>query len=573
MLYYHEIGSEIGEECENAANIRQKEADIRLKRHLYITGSHLSCHQKAQPFAVGTGGHPAKDADNATIWSVDRRVEALADEGTPILPLMDFAHYGDVFEFTEREASRAGLLEAIITVRGRKVLVAANDVRVAAGAWWPLSPKKIQRIQKMALVLHVPVIYLVECSGLYLPEQAASFPGADGAGAIFRMQAELSMAGIVQLAAVFGDSVAGGGYMPIISDCVVMTERANIFIGGAAIAAGAKNAFLPASAGGPDVQVHLSGSADERVPDDACAILRLREWVSLLPTSAANFYRISDDIPPRYPIEDLYSCIPENPGIPFDMHEVIARLVDGSLFAEISMATGTEIIAGIGHVHGLPVGIIANQTQHSVGETGELRPASILYREGIEKMTRFARDCAANGIPLLWIQDVAGFDIGYDAEKAGLLRLGAGLLYQNAENASNGLPQMTILLRKASGAGYYAMAGLPFENTLQISTALAREQVMEPSTLARAMFGRKIQKLENTPDFEGRDARLHSMKARMEALKQKVSEESSVIYAASHLATDEIVELSSLPEYIRAFLEMCYQSTHLKHKNARIWGF
>ena len=405
-----------------------------------------------------------------TTWE---RIAALVDPGTEVFEVGTLVNWGRSFAGSKRQAPGAGVVTAFGRVHGRITMIIANDNTVASGAWWPLSPEKIERAQSMALALRLPVLYLVDCSGLFLPEQSRSFSGPTGAGHIFKMNARLADQGVPQLAAVFGDCIAGGGYMPIISDRVVMTEAAYMVIAGAALIRGAKSLKLTSlDIGGPEVHVHQSRCADVRVPDDAAALAFLRAEVDKLPTSAAAFYRHGvDATEPRFAPTDLGSLFPVDSRQGYDVEEVIARLVDESLFHEVLPGVGREMITGVARINGLWAGIIANR-QGLVDEPGiGKRAGGALYREGIAKISAFARACDADGIPLVWLQDISGFDIGVEAERQGLLGFGSNLIYANSTPTN---PVFTVLLRKASGAGFYAMAGMPYNPIVQLSTPLTR---------------------------------------------------------------------------------------------------
>ncbi|HVP56875.1 MAG TPA: carboxyl transferase domain-containing protein, partial [bacterium] len=393
-----------------------------------------------------------------TAWE---RLDQLKDEGTAIFPIGTFVNYGQ--EFGEgkdkKKCPGAGVVTAFVTVAGRHTMVIANDNTVASGAWWPQTPEKIERAQHIALRLRIPVIYLVDCSGLYLPEQSRSFPGPTGAGFIFKMNSLLSANGVPQIAAVFGDCIAGGGYMPIISDRVYMTEQAYMVIAGAALIKGGKSQNITSlTIGGPDIHVHISNCADFRGPDDQAVLKMIRRDVSLLPTTGIEYYKYDGDTSePLHDSRELKSIFPYDYRMSYDMRQVIARLVDSSLFWELLPGKGEEMITGIARIGGLYVGIIANnQSLISHPEyPDQKRPGGILYREGIAKISQFSRACNDDGVPIVWLQDISGFDIGAEAEKEGLLGYGSSLIYTNSTNS---VPMITVLLRKSSGAGYYAMA-------------------------------------------------------------------------------------------------------------------
>lgn len=506
-----------------------------------------------------------------TTWE---RIELLKDPGSTVFPIGTFVNY-DV-EFFDGKRSRtspaAGVITAFVKIEDRYTVVIANDNTVSSGAWWPLTPEKIERAQEIALRLRLPVIYLIDCSGLFLPEQSKTFPGKTGAGYIFKMNALLSAQGVPQVAGVFGDCIAGGGYMPIISDVVYMTEQAYMVIAGAALVKGGKSQKITSlTIGGPDVHVHLSNCADHRVPDDKTALLKIRSEIGKLPTPADVYYRYGQDAaPPFFNHEEVEGILPTDYRMTYDMRQIIARILDNSLFWELFPAKGQEIICGVGRINGNYVGIIANNanlTQHPV-QKNTPRPGGILYRDGISKMTSFSRACNDDGIPLIWLQDVAGFDIGPEAEKMGLLGYGSNLLYSISTNTN---PVITVLLRKASGAGYYAMNGRPYEPIVQLSTPLTRLAVMEGRTLAIGAYRTKLD-----DDFNiifTTQQEYDAVKKGMEEVERRITSDMDPILSARQLDTDEIILLSELRPYLETMVGMSYQSIGYRRvKNPRIWS-
>jgi 3-methylcrotonyl-CoA carboxylase beta subunit len=457
-------------------------------------------------------------------------------------------------------------------VHGRWCMVIANDNTVASGSWWPKTPEKIERAQTMALRLRLPTIYLVDCSGLYLPEQSKSFPGATGAGHIFKMNSLLSAAGVPQLAGVFGDCIAGGGYMPIISDRVYMTEQAYMVIAGAALIKGAKSQKITSlDIGGPEVHVHASRCADVRVPDDTTLIQALRTEVLRLPSSAADYYRgDAGPIAPTHAAHELPGIVPVDHREAYDAHELLARLCDSSLFWEVMPSVGEEMICGIGRISGLWTGFVINR-QGLVGDPahpGARRPAAILYRAGIAKISAFSRACNDDGIPLVWLQDISGFDIGHEAERQGLLAYGSNLIYTNSTNTT---PMFTVLLRKASGAGYYAMAGLPYDPVVQLSTTISRLSVMEGRTLAIATYNTKLD-----DDFRivaKDDDERKKLEDGMRSVEQRIEADMDPYVSARQMDTDEIIGLAELRPWLEVLVESSYQAIgHRRVKNSRIWS-
>ena len=504
-----------------------------------------------------------------TTWE---RLEILKDPGTTIFPLNTFVNYGLEFGHPPRTSPSAGVITVFARVHGRLTVVIANDNTVASGSWWPMTPEKIERAQEVGLRLRVPVIYLVDCSGLYLPEQSRTFPGRTGAGYIFKMNSLLSAAGVPQIAGVLGDCIAGGGYMPIISDKLFMTEQAYMVIAGAALVKGGKAQNITSlSIGGPDVHVHLSNCADERVPDDETMIKRIRQEVEKLPTSAVTYYRHGfSPADPRFCPQEINGLLPVDHRVVYDIHQIIARLVDNSLFWELMPHTGEEMVTGVARINGLYVGIIANNQQLTPHPElkDRTRPGGLLYREGIAKISQFSRSCNSDGIPIIWLQDISGFDIGSEAEKHGLLGYGSNLLYTNSTNT---VPMITALLRKASGAGYYAETGLPYEPVVQLSTPLTRLAVMEGRTLAIGTFRTK---LDDNFHVMTKDAKERAkVEAGMKAVEDRIEADMDPYKTARQMDTDEIVAVHELRDYLMTLVEMCYQSIGYRRvKNPRIWS-
>jgi acetyl-CoA carboxylase carboxyltransferase component len=499
------------------------------------------------------------------------RIELLKDAGTSIHEVGSFVNYGLEYDRGAKSPA-AGVVTAFAQVEGRWCMVIANDNTVASGAWWPRTPEKIQRAQTMALRLRLPTVYLVDCSGLFLPEQSNSFPGARGAGHIFKMNSLLSDSGVPQLAGVFGDCIAGGGYMPIISDRVYMTEQAYMVIAGAALIKGAKSQKMTSlGIGGPEVHVHQSGCADVRVPDDETLISCLRDEVSRLPSSGADFYRGGvGKVDPHFPAHELTGLLPTDHRESYDAEQVLARLVDQSLFWELMPDLGKEMVCGVGRVGGLYAGFVINRQGlvDSAEHPGQKHPAGILYREGIAKIAAFSRACNDDGIPLIWLQDISGFDIGQEAERLGLLSYGSSLIYSNSTNST---PMFTVLLRKASGAGYYAMAGMPYDPVVQLSTCLSRQSVMEGRTLAIAAFNTKLD--ENFEITAEDPAEREKIAKNMKAVEDRIEADMDPYVAARQMDTDEIVKLAELREWLCSLVEMSYQGNGYRRvKNPRIWS-
>lgn len=498
----------------------------------------------------------------------EQRVRKLCDPETSIWFLGGFCGYADSSVKKTEIPWQMGVICAVGTVCGRQAVIIANDNTVAAGSWWPGTPEKIEKAQDMALRLGIPVFYLIECAGLYLPSQEQTYGSSTGAGRIFEKQAQLNRSGILQLAAVLGDCIAGGGYLPLLCDKIVMTEQATICIGGTAIHTHSKGS-CDQKLGGPEIHVHQSGCVDKRVKNDLDAIAQLREWAEIMPTSSIEFFRWDEPVEPAFDIQDLYHLIPADLSKPLDMYEVLARLVDGSQFQPLMEGIGREIIACLAFVDGLPVVIVTNQTDTSFGKNEEIQAGSILYQDGITKMRMIAAAARDDGIPVIWIQDVAGFDIGLDAERRGLLKHGAMLLRELAAEDRDTAPSLTILLRKASGAGYYAMKGAPFHPAWIVGTVLTRLEVMKPEVLAGAFYDRKIARLDGSEECQQTRLKLES--ARQEMI-EKQTLNGDCLSAAIRGDIDDIVPFCRLRELMVSFARSAYQTGGKSRKPRRLWS-
>ncbi|MBL4845874.1 MAG: propionyl-CoA carboxylase [Planctomycetes bacterium] len=528
-------------------------------------------YERRAEVAAGWGEKYVERVHKKGKLTTAERIDLLADDGAPRVPIGTFVNYGTLFG-GKLKSPNAGVWCLFTRIAGRWAMVIANDNTVASGSWWPQTPEKIERAQEMALRLRIPVVYLVDCSGLYLPEQSKTFSGAKGAGHIFTMNARLSAQGVPQVAGVFGDCIAGGGYMPIISDRVIMTEQAYMVIAGAALIKGAKGQNITSlDIGGPEVHVHRSGCADERVPDDATALRRIRAEIERLPTGAADYYRgAADAAAPRFDPAELASIVPVDHRVAYDPRQVLARLVDSSLFWELWPHLGQEIVVGVGRIGGLYAGFVINNPGliDDPQRPGYKRPGGILYREGIAKLSQFARACSSDGLPMVWLQDISGFDIGEEAERLGLLGLGSSLIYANSTQQT---PVLTVLLRRASGAGYYAMSGRPYDPIVQLSTPVSRLSVMEGRTLSIASHRTKLDddfEIKAT-DADEREAIAQSMKD----VEARIEQDMDPYVAARQLDTDEIVTLGELRGQLESLVELCYHSLGYRTvKNPRIWS-
>ena len=391
---------------------------------------------------------------------VRQRIDALLDAGSPFLeiaPLAAHGMYGD-------EVPCAGVVAGIGRVSGVDCLVVANDATVKGGTYYPITVKKHLRAQEIARENRLPCIYLVDSGGAFLPLQDEVFPDRDHFGRIFYNQATLSAAGIPQIACVMGSCTAGGAYVPAMSDeTVIVREQGTIFLGGPPLVKAATGEEVSAEdLGGGDVHTRISGVADHLADDDAQALARVRQIVANLNWQQPPCpWALRQPLPPRYPAAELYGVIPADTRKPFDVREVIARLVDDSVLDEFKARYGTTLVCGFAHIEGMPVGIIANN--------------GILFSESALKGAHFIQLCCQRGIPLVFLQNITGFMVGQKAEHGGIASDGAKLV---AAVSCARVPKYTVVIGGSFGAGNYGMCGRAFSPRLMWMWPNARISVM-----------------------------------------------------------------------------------------------
>src|SRR5690348_5807057 len=368
------------------------------------------------------------------------RVDRLLDPGSPFLELSPLAADG----MYEGEAPAAGLIAGIGRVAGREVVVAANDATVKGGTYYPVTVKKHLRAQEVALANHLPCIYLVDSGGAFLPRQDEVFPDREHFGRIFYNQATMSARGIPQIAAVLGSCTAGGAYVPAMSDeAVIVRNQGTIFLGGPPLVKAATGEVVTAEElGGGEVHARTSGVTDHLAEDDAHALSIVRDIVSTLPARGVTPWTVRPAEPPAVDPAGLYGVVPVDSRTPYDVREVIARLVDGSRFAEFKAEYGTTLVTGFAHVQGHPVGIVANN--------------GILFAESALKGAHFIELCDQRGIPLLFLQNISGFMVGRQYEAGGIAKHGAKMV---TAVACARVPKLTVVIGGSYGAGNYSMCG------------------------------------------------------------------------------------------------------------------
>jgi acetyl-CoA carboxylase carboxyltransferase component len=477
----------------------------------------LAATLKTHLEAVKEGGGKAQKSRHKARGKlfVRERVELLLDPGTAFLELSPLAAHG----LYDDEAPSAGVMTGVGTVRGRPVMVVANDATVKGGTYLPMTVKKHVRAQEMALENRLPCVYLVDSGGAFLPLQAEVFPDRDHFGRIFYNQARMSALGIPQVAVVMGSCTAGGAYVPAMSDeAVIVKNQGTIFLGGPPLVKAATGEEVTAEElGGGDVHTRISGVADHLAEDDAHALEIARDIVSHLgPAGRANI-EMAEPEPPAYDPEEIYGILPRDLRTPYEVRELLARLVDGSRFHEFKSRYGTTLVTGFAHLHGMPVGILANQ--------------GVLFSESALKATHFIELAAQRQVPLLFLQNISGFMVGKQYEHGGIAKDGAKMVHAVA-NAP--VPKITVVIGGSFGAGNYGMCGRAYQ---------PRFLFMWPNSRISVMGGEQAASvLAQVKDAAGKKMTEAEVKKFKQPILDKYEEEGSPYYSTARLWDDGILD-------------------------------
>jgi 3-methylcrotonyl-CoA carboxylase beta subunit len=429
-------------------------------------------------------------------------------------------------------APSAGVVTGIGTVADRRVMLIANDATVKAGAFFPMTVKKVLRAQRIAKDNRLPLVYLVDSAGVFLPLQEEVFPDEDDFGRIFRNNAVFSALGIPQYAAILGNCVAGGGYLPVLCDKLLMTEGSGLYLAGPALVKAAIGQVVEhEDLGGAKMHAQLSGTIDFREKDDPACLERLQRLIAMLPADTAC---IDFDAKPGNP-GDITDIATGEPRQEYDIRDLLPYLLDAGPFDEYKAEFGPTLVCGYGRIGGVAVGVVANQKARSRTPKGEVQIGGVIYVDAADKAARFIMDCNQTRLPIIFLQDVNGFMVGRDSEQAGIIRSGAKLV--NAISNSV-VPKLTVILGGSYGAGNYALCGKAFDPRFIFAWPTARYAVMGGDQAADTLLDITIAGLKrkgHDPDAEELDA----LKRRIQASYQ---EETDIRHAAARLWVDAIIE-------------------------------
>jgi 3-methylcrotonyl-CoA carboxylase beta subunit len=483
------------------------------------------------------------------------RIDLLLDPNTPRFEVGAFAGMGMYKE--HGGCPSGGVVVVIGFVSKKQCIVVANDATVKAGAWFPITGKKNLRAQEIALENRLPIIYLVDSAGVYLPMQDEIFPDKEHFGRIFRNNAVMSSLGIPQIAAVMGSCVAGGAYLPIMSDeSLIVDKTGTIFLAGsylvkAAIGESIDNETL----GGATTHTEISGVCDYKVANDTECLETIRKMISQIGAAEnAGFDRI-DTVQPKRPLKDVYGILPEERHKPYNVHEIIDCIVDEGSLVEYKADYGKTIVCTYARIDGWSVGIVANQRELSKNAKGEMQFGGVIYNDSADKAARFIMNCNQKNIPLVFFQDVSGFMVGSKSEHAGIIKDGAKMVNAMANSV---VPKFTVVLGNSYGAGNYAMCGKAYDPRLIVGWPTAEVAVMSGASAAKTLLQIEVASLKSrgeeiTPE---REAELYN------TIKARYDEQISPYYAASRIWLDAIID----PVKTREFLSIGIQMAN--HKKA-----
>jgi 3-methylcrotonyl-CoA carboxylase beta subunit len=492
-------------------------------------------HHKEKKVKLGGGEKKIDEQHKRGKLTARERIDRLIDKGSDFLEIGLFAGEGMYAE--QGGCPSGGVVTGLGHIHGRLTVIVANDATVKAGAWFPITAKKNMRAQEIAMENRLPIVYLVDSAGVFLPMQDEIFPDKEHFGRQFRNNARMSAMGIIQIAAIMGSCVAGGAYLPIMSDeAMIVDKTGSIFLAGsylvkAAIGEDIDNETL----GGATTHCEISGVTDNKFPNDEACLEYIRDLFSKFGKPAfTGFNRIAPRSPKADP-KEIYGLMPVDRVKPYDTLEIINRIVDEDSFSEYKALYGKTILCGTARIDGWSVGIVANQRKVVKTKKGEMQMGGVIYSDAADKAARFIMNCNQRKIPLLFIQDVSGFMVGSKAEHGGIIKDGAKMVNAMANST---VPKFTIIIGNSYGAGNYAMCGKAYDPRLIFAWPTAQIAVMSGASAAKTLLQIKV----NTLKAQGKQITAEEEAALLKEITDKYNEQLSPYYAASRLWIDGIID-------------------------------
>ena len=519
-----------------AANRKSPEFEKNARRMIDLL---TEIKNEEEEILQGGGAKAIESQHKKGRLTARERIAKLVDPGSQFFELGIYA----AFEMYEEwgGAPCAGTITGLAMVCGRTFMIIANDATVKAGAFFPMTTKKVIRAQNMAIDNHIPTIYLVDSAGVFLPLQEDVFPDTDDFGRVFRNNAVMSAIGIPQITAIMGMCVAGGAYLPVMCDHILMTEGSGLFLAGPALVQAAIGQKSSAEElGGAKMHAQISGTVDFREPDDDACLKRIRALVDKMGTPDPAPFSHVKSRDPLYSGDEIYGIFSSDPAKQYDMREIIARIVDAGEFEEYRAEYGETLLCGYARIGGWAVGIVANQKKHVQtfargSDQKRMEFGGVIYTESAEKAARFILDCNQNRIPLVFLHDVNGFMVGKDAEWSGIIRAGAKMVNAVANSV---VPKISVICGGSFGAGHYAMCGKAYDPRFIFAWPTARYAVMSGDSAAGTLVEIKLKQLER----EGKKVDEKQKKELYESVRATYEHQTDPRYAAARLWVDAIID-------------------------------
>jgi acetyl-CoA carboxylase carboxyltransferase component len=521
-------------------------------------------HTKADTVSLGGGKKAIDKLHSQNKLHCRERINLLIDKGSSFLEIGQFTAYEMYKEYGGAPSS--GTIFGIGKVSGRDCVIVANDATVKAGAWFPITCKKNLRAQEISTENRLPIVYLVDSAGVFLPLQDEIFPDKEHFGRIFRNNAIMSSMGIPQIAAIMGPCVAGGAYLPIMSDETIIVEgTGSIFLAGPHLVKAAIGEVTNTEAlGGGEVSTSISGITDEKVPDDKTAIEKIRSLVSKFGHNPLAGFDRAEPKKPAYEVNEIYGVIPDDSAKPYNTYDLIARLIDDSDFDEYKPTYGQTIITGYARIDGWAVGIVANQREVVKKKTPkggvEMQFGGVIYSDSADKATRFILNCNQRKIPLLFLQDVTGFMVGSTSEHGGIIKDGAKMVNVVANST---VPKITIITGNSYGAGNYAMCGKAYDPRFIFAYPNAKIAVMGGAQASNVLLDIKIGQMKKL----GKEIHEDDKKIFLDEITKRYDEQTNVLYGAARLWIDGIIDPAKTREVVSHCIEIANNNPEIPKFN------
>jgi 3-methylcrotonyl-CoA carboxylase beta subunit len=496
---------------------------------------------RVRKIKLGGGKERLKKLEAKGKLSARQRINLLVDDAEDVLEIGVLAAENMYKEYGG--CPSAGVVVVLGKIQGKYCIIVANDATVKAGAWFPMTAKKNLRAQEIAMENRIPIIYLVDSAGIFLPLQDQIFADKEDFGRIFRNNARMSSKGIIQIAAVMGSCVAGGAYLPIMSDESIIVEKTgSIFLAGSYLVKAAIGETIDnETLGGAETHSSISGVTDYKVKDDQAAIEKIKRLVEKIGSRPQAGFQRSESAHPKFPIDEIYGCLPKERTQPYDTYALLDHLVDEDSLDEYKKEYGQTLITTYAKIEGWSVGIVANQRNVVKNKKGEMQFGGVIYGDAADKATRFIANCNQRNIPLVFLQDVTGFMVGSKAEHSGIIKDGAKMVNAVANSV---VPKFTIVIGNSFGAGNYAMCGRAFDPRFMVAWPTAKIAVMGGTQAADVLL--QIEKASTKEEVQ----KSEKEEILKKEIQQRYEEKTEILNAASQLWIDAVIDPASTRKWI-----------------------